>query len=119
MCVCVGVFVYALLLPPSLRQPLFFMVPKLCPGTPGCYSKLRHLGYFKFLRKTQRHLLETVKTTLVKLFGPNYLLSRTVRYFFWLRLQEKFAEALIITFAKLLHIVSLYHSFTSLRSVSM
>lgn len=70
----------------------------------GSQTVLRHLGlcsellglpgHFNFLRGAQRHC----KNQIMKLFGPNYSIHRTVRYFFWLRRHEKITEALKVTF---------------------
>lgn len=50
---------------------------------------LRYLGelqqtqaaYFAFLRKTQGHLCDLAQTNFIKLFGPNHLINRTIRFF--------------------------------------
>lgn len=42
------------------------------------------IGYFKFLREKQWHLLDTMWTTTVKLFGSDHLQVRFFRFcFFW------------------------------------
>ena len=75
------------------------MAPKLFEGLLQWIHK-SPTEYFKISRETQQHLLDTVWTTTIRWFGPNYKKKQQNIIYIGLKYQKEMTETLRVPWMK-------------------